>query len=145
MSLGIDCTPPEVSGEATTISVSATGRAVDDKLVSGVGVSVGGKGCVDIGLEVARDGNGGSVLAVVVCGVLGADDVPVSAPPLMAGMDDTGGSWSGSVGVLDDTGDNKVNNPEKLGVVVDWTLDEEAKTDSTMDSAIDAVLSIAVS
>lgn len=119
LSLGMDCAPPEASGEAATISASATGRAVEAKFVSVAGVSVGGRGWVDIGLEVARDGKGGSVLAVVVCGVLGAEEVPVNAPPLIAGMEETGGSWRGRVGVLDDTGDSKVSNPEKLGVVVD--------------------------
>lgn len=76
--------------------------------------------------------------------MVGAEDAPDSAPP-MAGTDDTGGSCRGKVGLLDDTGDNRVRRPEKLGVVVDWGREEEANTDSTMDSAMEAVLRMAAS
>lgn len=75
---------------------------------------------------------------------MGAEDAPDSAPP-MAGTDDTGGSCKGRVGLLDDTGDSRVRRPEKLGVVVDCGREEEFNTDSTMDSAMEAVLRMAAS
>ena len=135
LSLGRICGPVDGMGEAVTISVS-----VGAKVATGVDEVVVGM----VVVVVAGDGNGGKLVIVVVCGVVGADDAPESGPP-MAGTDDTGGSCKGKVGLLDEAGDSKVKRPEKLGVVVDCGLDDEANTDSTMDSAIEAVLSITAS
>lgn len=122
-------------GEAVTISVSMTGR-----VEAGVAVVV-----VVVGTEVVvGEGKGGRLVTVVVWGVEGAEEAPERAPP-MAGTEDTGGSCRGSVEVPEDTGDSSVRRPEKLGVVVDCGREEEARTDSTMDSAIEAVLRMAAS
>lgn len=120
-------------GEAVTISVSVTGRVVVgvDEAVVGTEVVVG-------------EGKGGRLVTVVVWGVEGAEEAPESAPP-MAGTEDTGGSCRGSVAALEDTGDSSVRSPEKLVVVVDCGREEEARTDSTMDSAMEAVLRMAAS
>lgn len=137
--------PVAGNGEAATISVSLTVRVDDVASASREEVLVGATS-VGVEVEVAGEGNGGRLLTVVVWGVAGAEGTPDVRDPLMAGTEDTGGSCRGSVGAPDDTGESSVNKPEKLGVAVVVTgPDEVPRTDSTMDSAMEAVLKIAAS